>query len=77
MPALRQQHIRRIPAPNTSVTEMGRELDARVVHAALDFRREFFPLLDSRAQEMDFFFKGIEGVLVEGVEFLRAGEMRV
>ena len=59
MPTPRKQYLfTPLTTNNTRITEMSWELDLRILHAAFDFRGEFFSFFDPCAEEMDFGAQG-------------------
>ncbi|KAJ5633854.1 hypothetical protein N7528_001696 [Penicillium herquei] len=65
MSTLRQQDLITctylLTTNHTSMTKMRRELNAWILHPALNLGREFFPFLDSSTEEMDFCLEVCQG----------------
>jgi hypothetical protein len=68
MATRRKQNFNSLPTLNTSMTEMRRKANGRVLdHATLDLGGKFFSLFDARAEQRDSHAEFVHCGFVEGV----------
>jgi hypothetical protein len=68
MSTRRKQNLNPLPILNTSMAEMRRKANGRILdHATLDLGSEFFSLFDARAEERDSRAEFVHCGFVEGV----------